>query len=305
MPIVDINPLRAPTDTLVELNASMTHLPFRVYLSPISVGKWLFLRQIDMSVANMKTMGLQDEDLDEVSALTAAASTAPFVAAASIMSLVCAAPTACCVPNRIVRVRQVLRMYAETPSWLLVLTLTISMIHMFFDVLAIKADVSFWRNTKSFAGLSLSSLVTSFICQIVIAAYLVDEEASALVKYPSILWTFLTLWKIAKLLHCSVRRKWGVVPVPILASKVDEVETLSRRYDRVAIRRIGMVLFPLIIGYSVYSLVYNGAPRPRVPRHARPPGSVADSRVAAQSTRGGTRGCCAPACSASTPSASR
>ena len=49
-------------------------------------------------------------------------------------------------------------MFIETNPYLLAVTMVVSLLHSLFDFLAFKNDVSFWKNQKSLAGLSLRSI---------------------------------------------------------------------------------------------------------------------------------------------------
>lgn len=50
---------------------------------------------------------------------------------------------------------EVRRMFVETNSILLVVTITVSVLHLVIDVLAFKNDISFWRKLKSTKGISV------------------------------------------------------------------------------------------------------------------------------------------------------
>jgi len=58
----------------------------------------------------------------------------------------------------------VVRMFAETPVWLLCLTLVVSMVHLLFDLLALRSDVAFWATATSLKGISAASLAAQVRC---------------------------------------------------------------------------------------------------------------------------------------------
>ena len=54
----------------------------------------------------------------------------------------------------------------ETSPLLLGLTAFVSVLHMLFDFLAFKNDITFWKNNKSMTGLSLSSMLMNLFFQV-------------------------------------------------------------------------------------------------------------------------------------------
>ena len=60
--------------------------------------------------------------------------------------------------------------------------MAVSAVHLLFDVLAFKNDVSFWSSVDSMEGLSSRTLILNQIMEAVILAYLFEEDASWLVK---------------------------------------------------------------------------------------------------------------------------
>jgi hypothetical protein len=48
----------------------------------------------------------------------------------------------------------------------------------------------------------------------------------------------------------------GVFPRPVFVHKSSYVETNTNEYDRLAFKYLSWALFPLVVGYSIYSLLY-------------------------------------------------
>jgi hypothetical protein len=74
----------------------------------------------------------------------------------------------------------------------------VSILHMLFDFMAFKNDVSFWKNRKDFVGLSSTSQIVSLGSQLIIFLYLVDNDASKLVLVSCVVGWFIQLWKVCK-----------------------------------------------------------------------------------------------------------
>lgn len=94
---------------------------------PTSVGKMRFLISTLMSFEQIKQMGFSDKDVDEVCLLPSAGPILSF---------------------------QVKGVFVDTNFYLLVVTVFVSAIHMLFDLLSFKNDISFWKNRKNMVGLS-------------------------------------------------------------------------------------------------------------------------------------------------------
>lgn len=152
----------------------------------------------------------------------------------------------------------VIRMLAETPLWLLGLTFVISFVHLLFDVLAFKADVSFWQSTPTLAGISVKSLSHQLVSNAVITAYLWSEGSSLLVLVPQAANTLLYVWKLAKASGWQVTLKWGFLPTGVVYSRSLHASTTAGKgsaADSEAVRYMSAVLAPLLAGYALYSFV--------------------------------------------------
>jgi len=146
------------------------------------------------------------------------------------------------------------RVFLETNPYLLGLTFAVSLLHTIFDFLAFKNDISHWRNKKSMEGMSIRSLFLNSACQVVIFLYLLDNETSWLILINVGIGLLIEFWKISKATDVSISR-WNGIPVPVFKDKVSYVSE-TKEYDKKAFKWLGIVLFPLLICYSIYSLIY-------------------------------------------------
>jgi len=130
---------------------------------------------------------------------------------------------------------------------LLYTTVGISALHLLFDVLAFKNDVSFWSSVDTMEGLSSRSLILNEIMEFVILLYLFEEDASWLVKVTSVFTLILGVFKIFKSLR--VKR--------LDRAKASGATSLTDEIDRLAFKYLSPPLLLLVLGYSGYSL-YTG-----------------------------------------------
>jgi hypothetical protein len=149
-------------------------------------------------------------------------------------------------------VEQLKEMIMETSAWLLVLTFAVSLLHILFDFLAFKNDVAFWRSKRDdLRGLSVRTVFINAISQLVVFLYLVEQRTSWLILASSAFGTLLDLWKIKKV----VRR------VYLDSNLAPHVEfhtsgTSTEEHDAQATNYLLLLLIPLLMAYSAYSLIY-------------------------------------------------
>ena len=73
--------------------------------------------------------------------------------------------------------------FVDTNLFLLLLTFTVSAVHLLFDFLAFKNDVTFWSRKRSMVGLSTKTILWRAFSQFVVFLYLMDENTSLLVRF--------------------------------------------------------------------------------------------------------------------------
>ncbi|KAK0395196.1 hypothetical protein QR680_001168 [Steinernema hermaphroditum] len=144
--------------------------------------------------------------------------------------------------------------YADTSFYLLAATTFVASSHIFFDILAFKNDISFWRNRKNMVGLSTRAVLWRCFSQLIIVVYLFDQKTSLLVLIPSGVGVIVEAWKVTKALRMTITFKSGIPRISYRTASVAEAQTDD--FDSEAMKYLIYLLIPLCIGGSLYSLAY-------------------------------------------------
>lgn len=149
---------------------------------------------------------------------------------------------------------EVKRMFIETNPWLLGVTMVVTLLHTVFDFLAFKNDITFWKNKKSVEGISVRTMFINFVCQIIIFLYLMDNDTSWVILISAGIGLAIEAWKIQKAVIVGWdRTKW----IPLTFKDRATYASKTKEYDMIAMQYLSYVAYPLIIGYAIYSLIYN------------------------------------------------
>uniref|UniRef100_A0A915PQW2 Cleft lip and palate associated transmembrane protein n=1 Tax=Setaria digitata TaxID=48799 RepID=A0A915PQW2_9BILA len=143
----------------------------------------------------------------------------------------------------------------ETSPVLLGLTITVSLLHTIFEFLAFKNDIQFWRSRKSLEGLSVRSVLFSVFQSVIVFLYICDNDTSWIIKMSVGVGLVIELWKIPKCVD-RTQKALGFLPKVTFTDKGSYVESDTKQYDQLAFKYLSWVLFPLLGGYAVYSLIY-------------------------------------------------
>jgi len=144
--------------------------------------------------------------------------------------------------------------FTDTNLYFLGLTFFVALIHMLFDVLAFKNDVSFWKKKESMAGMSTRTVIWRCVSTSIIFLYLMDEKTSLLVLVPAGIGAIIEVWKVTKALKIKITFDSWKPSIQFGEKSKSEKET--EEFDEQAMKYLSYALYPLLLAASVYSLVY-------------------------------------------------
>eukprot|EP00667_Euglena_gracilis_P006642 EG_transcript_6700 len=138
--------------------------------------------------------------------------------------------------------------------------IVLSVVHLLLDALSFKNDVQHWRRSTTARGISARAVVLSAVSQLVLLLYLLDNDTSYIISGPHFIGTVIAFWKMTKALRISVvyRRVGGVsLPVNVVRRTATVAEAKTEDLDQEAAKWLGYLLYPLGVGYALYSLKYH------------------------------------------------
>lgn len=172
------------------------------------------------------------------------------------------------------------RLIADTNVTLLGITVLASALHLLFEFLTFKNEVSFWRNNKDLTGLSVRSLFFDMIGQFVILLFLIEKESSLLMIIPSACGVLIAMWKCQRAAGFALVKadptkgasSWNYIPrlfgLEVRATRLesmkqasenskrtqkDDLQALTMECDRIATSTLSRFLVPLVVGYALFS----------------------------------------------------
>ncbi|GLA19938.1 cleft lip and palate transmembrane protein 1 like protein [Aspergillus niger] len=155
----------------------------------------------------------------------------------------------------------------DTNIYLLCTTGVVTILHMVFETLAFKNDISHWRKKKDVVGTSVRTILANVFMQAVIFLYLMDnsENTSWMILASQGFGILLEAWKITKTVDVRLRPPpagsfFSFLPYVIVFEdkhKLSETEQKTKEYDEIAFRWLYIIAVPLLAAYAVYSLIYN------------------------------------------------
>jgi len=158
---------------------------------------------------------------------------------------------------------EIKRMLIETNPFLLILTAVVSVLHIVFEMLAFSSDVSHWRNKKELIGVSVRTIITNVLVQLVIRLYLLDNntDTSWMILMGQGMGILIEAWKVTKAVDIRIVPGGPGSRLPYRLDIRDkhvlsEDEKKTQQYDKEAFRYVSYAAAPLLTGYTIYSLIY-------------------------------------------------
>ncbi|KAL9592467.1 MAG: hypothetical protein Q9179_006684 [Wetmoreana sp. 5 TL-2023] len=155
------------------------------------------------------------------------------------------------------------RVLVDTNIYLLSTTAVVTVLHMVFEGLAFKSDISHWRNKKDNVGISVRTILANVLMQTIIFLYLMDNSdgTSWMILFGQGMGILLEAWKITKTVDVRVREAAPDSWLPYKVTfedkhKLSETEEKTKEYDEIAFKYLYMIAIPLLAAYAGYSLLY-------------------------------------------------
>ncbi|KAK1966395.1 cleft lip and palate transmembrane protein 1 [Colletotrichum sublineola] len=160
-------------------------------------------------------------------------------------------------------IEMVKEIFGDTNPILLGVTIIVSIAHMILETLAFGSDIAHYRKKKDNVGISVRSILANVFMQAVILLYLIDnsQNTSWMILGGQAVGILIELWKITTVVNVSIKPappgSW--LPFAIVVEdkhKLSETEEKTKEYDEIAFKYMYIAGAPLLVGYAIYSLVY-------------------------------------------------
>lgn len=148
----------------------------------------------------------------------------------------------------------------DTNPYLLGMTIAISILHSVFELLAFKNDIQFWNNRKSLEGLSVRSVFFGVFQSLIVLLYVLDNETNFMIRVSCFIGLGIEVWKIQKVADFKFNKEdriFGIIPKLTFSDKGSYVDSDTKVYDNLAFKYLGWLCFPLLVGFGIYSIIYN------------------------------------------------
>jgi hypothetical protein len=221
-PILYVNEFWMREHDLAAVNESVLSVPLLISYSTQSMWKWAMQTQMTTSWEVQAQMGASKGDSDLIKTIL-----------------------------------------LDTNPWLLLLTVVVTTLHSVFDFLAFRNDISFWRSAKSLEGLSMRTVALNVFFQAVIFLYLIENETSWMVLASTGVGLLIEIWKLLRSLGGRIAWERGRLPridwgtdAPAGGSEAALAISKTQEYDSIATGHLLYCIYPLVVGYAAYSLMY-------------------------------------------------
>jgi len=159
-------------------------------------------------------------------------------------------------------IEMIKEIFIDTNPILLGITVVVSIAHMILETLAFGSDIAHYRKKKDNVGISVRSILANVFMQTIIFLYLIDQSqnTSWMILGTQGVGILIELWKITTVVNVRLRPALGsVIPYRISLEdkhKLSDTEQKTKEYDEIAFKYMYIAGVPLLIGYAMYSLIY-------------------------------------------------
>ncbi|MCJ1285535.1 Cleft lip and palate transmembrane protein 1 like protein [Xylographa opegraphella] len=231
-PILYVNTFWQLRSQMIELNDTVMTLPIHITLNNLNNWKFSLYASIDESVKQ------NQKNVANGGTIGAAGDGSEF--------------------------EQIKSVIMDTNIYLLGTTAVVTVLHMLFEMLAFKSDISHWRNKKDNVGISVRTILANVAMQTVIFLYLMDnmDGTSWMILFGQGMGIVLEFWKITKTVNVRIRDAppGSMIPYRVTFEdkhQLSETEKKTQEYDEIAFRYLYLVAIPLLGAYAVYSVLYD------------------------------------------------
>ncbi|GMR41537.1 hypothetical protein PMAYCL1PPCAC_11732, partial [Pristionchus mayeri] len=151
------------------------------------------------------------------------------------------------------------RALLETNPILMGVVAIVSVLHTVFEFLAFKNDIQFWKSRENFEGLSVRTVLWGIAQNVIVFLYVCDNDTNFMVKVSLFIGICIECWKVPKCFNVEVDHSspiFGLIPRVSFGLSRSYGESETSEYDNMAFRYLRWVMYPLLVGYAIYSLVY-------------------------------------------------
>ena len=217
-PPMHVNEFWQMEDSLLSMNISVTEVVIEMSFTPMSLYKWSLYQQFEsMWEKQIKLGTMAPKEKDDMK-----------------------------------------RIFIETNPVLLGTTMLVSVAHTILETLAFKNEISHWNNIKSMEGVSVRSMIWGIIMEAIIFLYLWDNETSWMITIGNGVGIIIGLWKLGKAVKFEKfgeKKLLGFIPWFQMTDR-ESYSKKTKEYDDQAMKYLAYALYPLVICYAIYTLLY-------------------------------------------------
>ena len=197
---------------------------FRLQVNNADLSRWIFVKQLENTKVTAEKMGMGGDIMDET--IEGFAGSSIPVLAAMVVAIV---------------------------------------FHTLLDFFAFKSDVNFWKQNTSLRGLSVRALFIDLVFQFITLLYLHNESATPLILIPCVVSLAIQIWKIRKATDFKFSTTYPFYTTERLDNETqkgdkDKVILATMETDKLVMKYISGLVIPIVLAWSVYSLVWEKHP---------------------------------------------